>query len=346
MTDTVAELERLAQRQRARMQRIQAAAKVVLAREWRRLDGKALTQSWDAGAGRRILVTLSGAQLAAARGATPYVADAAEVQGYDPENVAGELVAESLAGMASDGRSLADLLYRPLIDVKTSISEGAALDEAMRVGLSSMERIVETQVADAARAGIGVASNAHRDIKWFVRTLTPPSCARCAILAGKKTTVERPFQRHPRCDCINCPVGDSKTANAMVRNPSDYFDSLSTKDQDRIFTKAGAAAIREGADINQIVNARRGMSTTGSWVERLPGPEREGRIDLRVTHPGRTTSGHFTTEGMVMRKGIARQTLALTGRPGARRLTPEGIYALASDRDEILRLLRRFGYLN
>jgi hypothetical protein len=333
-TALAAELELLAARQRSRIQRIALATRLAIARQWRRLDTSALTASWDGGIGRQATLALSAGQYAAAQGATPFVTAAMALQDLDPDASEGAFVAETLAGMASDGRPLSSLLYESLIDVKERLGRGAALDDAMRIGLGSLERMVDTQVADAARVGISVASTARKDIQWFVRTLTPPSCARCAILAGKITSVERPFPRHPRCDCINLPIGDRKLANEMVRSPMDYFKSLGEADQNATFTKAGAQAIRDGADIFQVVNARRGMSTAGSFVT--------GSGETAVTHRGRTISGRFTSEGMT-RRGLAAQGLRKT--PGARRLTPEAIMALASDRDEAIRLLRRFGYL-
>jgi hypothetical protein len=39
-------------------------------------------------------------------------------------------------------------------------------------------------------------------------------------------------------------------------NPQDAFASLSTAEQDATFTKAGAEAIRQGADMGRVVNAR------------------------------------------------------------------------------------------
>ncbi len=55
-----------------------------------------------------------------------------------------------------------------------------------------------------------------------------------------------------------------------------------------------------------------------------------------------------TREGMTKR-GLARQrlkNLEAAGRaPGTVRLMPEAIYQLASDRDDAIRLLYRYGYL-
>jgi hypothetical protein len=77
-----------------------------------------------------------------------------------------------------------------------------------------------------------------------------------------------------------------------------------------VFGQAGAAAIRDGADLGQVVNARRGMYTAA----------------------GRSLTVESTT-----RRGVA---------PGKVRLMPEQIYREArGDRDEAIRLLKRFGYL-
>lgn len=77
------------------------------------------------------------------------------------------------------------------------------------------------------------------------------------------------FKRHPGCDCDAIPLAewdDDETNDARrdwIFDPGTYFDSLTEDQQDKIFTKAGAQAIRDGADINQVVNARRGMTTAG-----------------------------------------------------------------------------------
>lgn len=333
-TALAAEVDQLATRQRVRLQRIALAAKLAVTREWRKLNTGALTESWDGGIGRRIMVLTSAAQLAAAEGADPFVTAAMALQGLDPTDTQGAFVAETLAGVASDGRPLSSLLYQPIIGVKEQLAAGSTLEDTMDVGLGALERILETQVADAGRVGVSVASMTRPAIQWYVRTLTPPSCGRCAILAGKITSVEQAFLRHPRCDCLNTPIGDRRLGRELARSPMEYFDSLSTLEQNRTFTRAGARAIRDGADIFQVVNARRGMSTAGSFVT--------GSGETAVTHRGKTISGQFTSEGMT-RRGLASQGLRST--PGARRLTPEAIYALASDRAEILRLLRRFGYV-
>jgi hypothetical protein len=143
-----------------------------------------------------------------------------------------------------------------------------------------------------------------------------------------------------------------------ITDPKAYFNSLSRAEQERIFTVGGAQAIRDGADITSVVNARRGMSTVGSWVEQRPGGA--------VTHRGRTERTtafgrqlQVTTEGTTRRglffqreyRRMQQQGLVPPGpiprgvRLRTPRLSPEEIYRQADDRAEAIRMLKRFGYI-
>ena len=132
------------------------------------------------------------------------------------------------------------------------------------------------------------------------------------------------------------PVTYEEWRHSNVENfPTDIFASMSAAEQDRAFGKAGAQAIRDGSDIGQVVNARRGVSTTV-----LPGGH-------RIT---------YTTEGTTKRGLAGRRMGDFTKQAGSRyrrtrsvRLMPESIYAEAArqgwDRSEIVRQLERFGFI-
>jgi hypothetical protein len=125
-----------------------------------------------------------------------------------------------------------------------------------------LDMIVRTQVADAGRVADQVATTARTRATGYVRMLVGRSCSRCAVLAGRNYGWNAGFDRHPRCDCIHVPAREN-TANDLRTNPKRYFGSLSAAEQDRQFTKAGAEAIRAGADVAQVVNARSGLYTAG-----------------------------------------------------------------------------------
>lgn len=306
-----------------RQARLALAASRAAAREWGRLDSADLSGSWSSGTGLRVLGVVTAAQRAAADGSTAYVAQAVHAQGGRSDTQGLTVDAAAFAGVAADGRPLDSLLYEPVITTKMSLADGNLLDVAMRQGLADMLRIVGSEVADAGRSAVGVGITANRTCNGYVRVLSPPSCARCTILAGKVFHTSVAFQRHPHCDCVNMPTIEGVAPHLTA--PDDYFASLSEAEQNRIFTQAGAQAIRDGADIGQVVNARRGMYAVGD------------RYGLKATSEGMT------------RRGLARQRLrALEGAgraPGRVRLMPESIYQLASDREDAIRLLYRYGYL-
>lgn len=224
---------------------------------------------------------------------------------------AAHIVVPALIGVASDGRALGTLLRQADTDYQ-------------------FDRIVSTQLADVARSAAGTSIAVRPDVGGYVRMANPGACSRCAILAGRKYRWNDGFERHPNCLCEHVPVGDveSKQAEGLIVDPEEYFESLEPAEQDRIFTKAGAQAIRDGADISRVVNARRGMSTAqvnaGGWVPK-------GRL-ARTEFGGQQV---YVTSEAGTRRGVNRKV----------RLMPESIYEVARTRDEAIRLLTVHGYI-
>lgn len=204
--------------------------------------------------------------------------------------------------------------------------------------------IVKTGLGDTARSAVQAGMQARPAVKGYVRMLRGTSCARCAILAGKHYRSAVAFQRHKRCDCVNIPVGDSGAG--WTSSPKKYFQSLDESEQDRLFTKAGAEAIRHGADMAQVVNARQGIETVGAFGHQI-----------QATTVGTTRralfGGYEVLPDGTLRK---RSDAELKKVPGSRyfrakapRLLPDEIFRLAEefrwDRAEVLTQLRRFAYI-
>lgn len=322
---------------------------------WRRgMEGGSLTASWIRLA-PLILALVTKAQEQAAAGSDAYVAAALRAQGLT-DDAAGSVIATSLAGIASDGRELDTLLYSPVTTAKQLILGGASTAEALRGGAFALQMIVSTQVADAGRVADGMAVAARPQISGYVRMLSAPSCSRCIVLAGRFYRWSSGFERHPRCDCRHIPASED-VADDLRTDPQEYFNSLSREEQDKVFTAAGAQAIRDGADINQVVNARRGARGLSTAAGRRT---REEALALRngaargslQTERVYGRDAFITTEGTTSR-GIAGRRLAdLQKVDGERyrrsrtpRLMPEQIYADATSREDAIRLLRRFGYI-
>lgn len=190
-------VEQVAQAHYAQRAAVSTAVAVTAAELWAQVSLSAIAASWQA-----LVAVLSAAvgagQRRAAVPAAQYVADVAAAAGRASDQ-AGGLVPESLVGVASDGRDLTSLLYRPAVATLTAIGQGADVETAHRAGGVALDMIVRTQLADAGRAADQVAIVADRTMTGYVRMLQPPSCSRCVILAGRRYAWNAGFKRHPRC---------------------------------------------------------------------------------------------------------------------------------------------------
>lgn len=229
---------------------------------------------------------------------------------------------DAFAGWASDGRSMASLLIQPAIQAFTAATRGAQPSVALQFGADSLSRIAQTQVEDVARAGEQVVIGANTRIRGYLRMVEPKACGRCVILAGRFYRWNEGFDRHPSCRCTHKPVTGGWTDAGQ--DPKQLFDSMSRADQDRAFTKAGAEAIRLGADPAKVINARRGMNTATSG--------RLTRKDILGQRVFTTVEGTGKTRAERKRAPV--------------RLMPESIIELATDRADAIRLLQVHGYLN
>ncbi|WP_258933210.1 hypothetical protein [Nesterenkonia pannonica] len=179
-----------------------------------------------------------------------------------------------------------------------------------------------TAVADAGRQADGVAASTEEQITGYVREVEFEACARCSILAGRQYRTNEGFLRHPNCLCTHKPIISGQPA-PVVQDPYEMFNELPEDQQDRLYTKAGAQAIRDGADIFQVVNSRRGMSETvsGSLV---------------------TTEGMSRSRGRY--RGAAGRIMERNNVRGAR-MMPEEIYKRANGNQRLInQQLERYGY--
>lgn len=275
--------------------------------------GRSSPESWrDAvqSIGNRLLLL----QVQTATYADAYLNDILEAQGADP-SAEGRVNPQAWSDRADGGGSwLQGLVYAP------NSVRLPGVDWWSRFQFVAGS-IVKTGLGDAARGSVQAGMQARPAVKDYVRMVRGKSCARCVILAGKHYRSSVAFKRHRRCDCINIPAAEN--ARDWATNPKDYFHSLDTAEQDRLFTKAGAQAIRAGADMAQVVNVRQGITVAEAYGQKVAA----------------------TTVGTT-RRGLAGQRLAGTRLP---RLLPDEIFLQAErlgwDRAEVLRQLKRFAYI-
>lgn len=152
--------------------------------------------------------------------------------------------------VAGDGRPVMGLAYAQSLRVAEAQDlYGIGTAEHAAAWASAGERLTvaaATAVSDASRAAKSVTMFSRPGV-MYVRVITPPSCSRCVVQAGRESRIPTmDFQRHPGCDCTQAPVyRDNQAATGMATDPAAYFTSLTEKDQDKVFGKAGARAIRD-----------------------------------------------------------------------------------------------------
>lgn len=235
---------------------------------------------------KALLTVVTLYQRAAATDAASAVSDMLDEQNITAP-LEGRVNTDRLAGVASDGRPLHSLL------------------EIAQDPLHNFDLIVATQLQDAARIAAGVAITGRPQVLGYTRMLNPPSCPRCAILAGKWFGWNSGFQRHPLCDCRHVPAAES--AHELRTDPRKAFEA----GQVRGLTQAETKALEDGADMGQVVNARR---------------------SIYMDPAGRKFTRESTTK-----RGSAT---------GLQRPTPETIYQLfGDDRAAAIRALQKFAYL-
>ncbi|MFJ4987904.1 hypothetical protein ACIP9H_29385 [Streptomyces sp. NPDC088732] len=308
----------------ARRRLASAAARAAL-QSWQKVDRDNIYLSWM-GLLASTVAIVAGGQLAAAQSTETWLH---RLLGEDPERPESERIdPTAFTGVDGGGRPLALVLAAPMWAALRAVTQGKPVVQAMAHGHALLEAVVRTAVADAGRSADSVGMVSRPAVTSYVRVVEGGACSRCVILAGKEYGTSTGFLRHPRCHCGMEPV--TRDHRPRPQDPVVVYDQMSEAQRHKAFGEAAVKAIDDGADIAQVVNARRGMSTAVVYGQKL----------------------QTTSEG-ITRRGIAGKRLGNQGKvPGRRlqvsltpRLMPEEIYRLADDRAHAVRLLQRNGYL-
>jgi len=141
------------------------------------------------------------------------------------------------------------------------------------------DQLVASLVQDAGRTAQSVSVAARPHI-GFVRMLTPPSCGRCAVLAGRVYRYSQGFDRHPGDDCVMLPT--TVANDQYAQDPTDLVErGLVTG-----LSKADRQAILDGADVGKVVNVRllkAGLTDSGRVLSRRGRPTPEAIYRLNPT---------------------------------------------------------------
>lgn len=321
--------------QRAASATARAAALASIA-AWKRIDGKNLDMSW-LHVLPQILAVISGAQRKAAASAPGYLERIAKAQ-HVAADIDGRLNADAFAGITGDGRPLATLLYAPVALSKQRLGDGMPIPQVLETEGAHLAMLASTVVQDAQRMAVQAEQARYTVLRGYVRQVTLPACPRCIILAGRVYRRSSGFLRHPKCDCVQVPCRDEEWV--QEQDPARLFARMRSEHPERLrksLTEGDLQALDHGANLNQVVNAHRGMSTANAYGRKIT-----------VTSEGATKRG--IAGRRLIREGGAKRPPGSTYRSARTpRLTPAQIFQEADsegwDDEEIVRQLKRFGYI-
>jgi len=320
---------------------------------WRRLDAGDISGSWAALMPDAV-AALVAAETVAAELADPYLSAVLD-------NSATQ-AAIDVGGMVEPSGSL---LYLPVIEAKTLIGQGFDAGAALRSAGQRLAMYTQTSVVDTARSAVAAGMAARPHAAGYYRALRPPSCARCAILAGRFYRWNKGFKRHPRCDCVHVPVNepdDSLEFDAHAAIAAGQVTGLSKADLQAI--------VEHGANPAQVINAKQAMYDVGQFqathastsrrsiagarmlarsIDRAAGIDVKTQTYTNMTFD-RLTAAKYTD---MFRAGKTFTRTTRGGRPQryayrflrTPRPTAQQIVASASSRSEAVRLLTNYGYI-
>lgn len=176
------------------MQRLQRRAVTRARRGWSQIDPRHLSESWRAVL-PLVALGIGDAQLDAAIASTGYGA-ATLARRREYEFPAAFVDPTAFVGVMDDGGDLTAALYSPIITTKRALAGGASLPAALSVGRGRLDQLAHSIITDTGRAAASV-DVASRTAIGYTRMLNPPSCDRCAILAGRWYRWNAGFDRHP-----------------------------------------------------------------------------------------------------------------------------------------------------
>lgn len=335
----------VADQQHQEQRAAQAAATAAAVRAlWMGTDPDDMERSWLA----QVLVVaqlLRQGQVAAAASAEPWLSSTVG---------SGEGTVDPEAAAAATGDLTVPLMY-PLWIALNRIRRGFSTTMSILSGAAFLEMVTRTLVADAGRIADMAGMISRPRVVSYVRVVKLPACPRCIILAGREYSFSEGFLRHPRCNCTIAPRRPGDTWE--LSGPKQLFEEMTPEQQHKAFGAAAVKAIGEGADIAQVVNARRGMDTVTAYGRKVQatrtGTTRRGIAGARLITGDpealivpRSGGDMKVVSEFTRRTRTGRQQLVRLRGAKAPRLMPEEIYRLADgDREHAIRLLKRNGYI-
>lgn len=299
---------------------MELAADRAARRTWNRVDANNIQASWKS-ISRDFLTLFSTIQTKSAETAIDASGMMLAEQGVyiTPHALANP---NAFAGWAPSGLDIASYFQSPVFAALHAIRTGSSPLEALEYGRNLLVMLTSLAVMDTARQAESLDITSRPKV-GYIRVESATCCDRCMILAGKWFRFNEGFLRHPHCHGRHVPCSQSMAKQqGWISDPMEGFKSLSREEQDKRFGANYAQAIRDGADIYQVVNSKRGMQRVG-----------KGYTALTIS------------EGTTRYGWASMQYAQQSGRRMKRRLSIDGIYSLTGgDREKTIAALKANGY--
>lgn len=325
-------------REYARASRLeQQAALAAVLRQWRRMGGD-FDSSWTMIA-PTLLAIIGTAQRRTAELADAYIPAVLEETGQTAAIPAdADIRIESFVGVTGAGTAVADQVAVAPIRAKQAIAEGASQAQALSSAGQWLTAATGTILSDTGRA-VETTGMATRKVGGYVRMLNPPSCGRCAVLAGKFYRKSQGFQRHPGCDCRHIPASEG-IAGDMTLDLNAYLGSLDEAGQVKVLgSKANLEAWRDyGAEPQQMINAYRGGIRTAQDV-------RGNTVRYTTDAATRRSLATYRIRNASRLDRDAGAVRLPNGQAGLVRRMPETVLRTTQGRERILHQLRLYGWI-
>lgn len=237
-----------------------------VSRLWSRM-GDDFDESWERIRPQMLDVVEKGRAAAVAVG-VPYTTAVLSETAQVAEPI-GALNAAAFLAAAPDGRPMGTLLDQSVIKAKSAVGAGMTADRALFGAGQWLTMVTLTTLADTRRMVYQADIMQRPTLTGFTRMLNPPSCKDCIALAGKWFRWNEGFERHPNCDCQHIPAAENVSGDFRT-DPYAMFDSMTPAEQERVFGRSEARALREGADIYKVVNqSNRKLKTANSAIDQI-----------------------------------------------------------------------------
>jgi hypothetical protein len=165
---------------------------------------------------KQIGPALTGVKLKAAKSSVAFYKAMADLTGQDftqPVITASDLTTKALRNGA--GTSL--VYNRPFVDLRTALSKGQSMSQAIEAGAKRAEYLASTEVQLARRNAGLKARSANDKIVGYIRTLTGmENCALCYVASTQRYTRGELMPIHPGCDCGEMPIYGTQDPGQVV----------------------------------------------------------------------------------------------------------------------------------